>query len=371
MKRNYKKLKKMKQLLGALLIVTVGSGILLATTMYLGEKKKNDMTYVEKDHNEEDNILGSSDDENEDTELLANHDANDVKNEEGEEINNNDLNNTMNDRGEELGNYKDNNAINDNIGQTDNHDKSNVTNDKTEQTEIIEQNEKNILNEENEKLSQVVPPDAATPAMIIDTGKMGEGKVEQYFNQSEITSELFDRIYGVSYKTDCKVPKEDLVYIKLLHYGFDDKVHVGEMIVNKKIADDVLEIFKELYDVKYPIDKMLLVDEYNADDNASMADNNSSSFNYRVVDGTTKLSKHSQGLAIDINPLYNPYVRTRNGKLEVLPEEGKNYTDRSQDCPYFIMKNDVCYNAFIKKGFSWGGEWNSSKDYQHFDITLE
>ena len=132
------------------------------------------------------------------------------------------------------------------------------------------------------------------------------------------------------------------------------------------MAEDVLDIFKELYDADYPIERMVLIDEYDAEDNASMAANNSSAFNFRFIDGTAKRSSHSDGLAIDINPLYNPYVRMRDGKEVVLPENGTEYANRTKENPYYIKKDDICYQAFSKRGFTWGGEWKSSKDYQHF-----
>ncbi|NLJ96656.1 MAG: M15 family metallopeptidase [Clostridiales bacterium] len=181
---------------------------------------------------------------------------------------------------------------------------------------------------------------------------------------------MVKRIEGKSYKEGADIPLRDLRYIRVLHRGFDGKTHIGEMIVNKAIALDVIDIFKELYRISYPIEKMLLIDEYDADDIKSMEDNNSSAFNYRYIEGTNKRSVHSDGLAIDINPLYNPYVRTRNGKTEVLPESGLEYTDRNLDNEYYIKKGDPCYEAFISRGFTWGGEWKNSKDYQHFEKKL-
>ena len=105
----------------------------------------------------------------------------------------------------------------------------------------------------------------------------------------------------------------------------------------------------------------------NGDDTASMEDNNTSCFNYRVVDGTTKLSKHAYGLAIDINPFYNPYVVPQSdGSTYISPKGSEAYTDRSADFPYKIDENDLCYRLFKEHGFTWGGNWNSCKDYQHF-----
>ena len=100
---------------------------------------------------------------------------------------------------------------------------------------------------------------------------------------------------------------------------------------------------------------------------SSMAANNTSSFNYRPIDdGSGRLSLHSYGLAIDINPLYNPYVREMSGKQVTSPEEGSRYADRSLDNEYYIKKGDIVYEAFISRGFTWGGDWKNSKDYQHF-----
>ncbi len=104
-----------------------------------------------------------------------------------------------------------------------------------------------------------------------------------------------------------------------------------------------------------------------------MEDNNTSCFNYRVVDGTTNLSKHALGCAIDINPVYNPYVgfnKGGSGETYISPKGSEVYADRSQNFPYKIDENDLCYKLFIKHGFTWGGNWNSCKDYQHFQIVL-
>lgn len=206
---------------------------------------------------------------------------------------------------------------------------------------------------------------------VIDITKAGDTIMENGFYYEKIKGDVKGRIKGKSYAKDCTVPFEDLRYVRVLHYGFDQKVHIGELIVNAGIAKDIIDIFKELYKAEYPIERMVLVDEYDADDNASMADNNTSSFNYRLVPGSTHLSKHALGLAIDINPLYNPYVQYEKGKTVILPEEGSDYADRTLDCPYYINKKDLCYKAFTKRGFTWGGSWKNEPDYQHFQKTPE
>lgn len=193
----------------------------------------------------------------------------------------------------------------------------------------------------------------------------GEDKV---FISSNITKDIYDRIYGKSYKTDCIVPLTDLCYLKILHYDIAGDIRLGEMICNKMIANDLISIFRELYKAKYPIERMILIDEYNANDEVSMSNNNSSSFNYRMITGGGKLSKHALGLAVDINPLYNPYVKVLpNGLLHIEPSNAQLYVDRSTDFDYKIDSSDLCYKLFIRHGFKWGGDWETRKDYQHFE----
>ena len=192
-------------------------------------------------------------------------------------------------------------------------------------------------------------------------------QMDTLFYQKRIDEELFSRIQGKSYKEGCTVPLSDLRYLKVMHYNGKGKVCRGELICHRSISDDLLDIFHKLYEAKYPIERMVLVDEYGADDEASMTANNTSAFNYRYVSGTRRLSRHSQGLAIDINPFYNPYVRKRGGKTLVSPNGAEGYTERTKDFPYKIDHNDLCYKLFKAHGFTWGGDWKNSKDYQHFE----
>ena len=187
------------------------------------------------------------------------------------------------------------------------------------------------------------------------------------FTQSEITDEIFSRIQGKSFPEECTTSRENLRFLRVSHYNGEGEVCQGELICHHSIAEDLLDIFRQLYDARYPIERMVLIDEYDADDEASMAHNNTSAFNFRYISGTRRLSKHSLGLAVDINPLYNPYVRQRGGKTLVSPSGAAPYADRSKDFPYKIDRNDLCYRLFKAHGFTWGGDWKSSKDYQHFE----
>lgn len=212
------------------------------------------------------------------------------------------------------------------------------------------------------------------------------------FCYEELTDEVKARITGISYPITeeeadslaipavnlvsdpaaLQISYDDLRYLKVLYYDFDGNVQEGELICNVSIAEDLKEIFYELYRNQYPIQSIRLIDDYNGDDTASMEANNTSCFNYRVVDGTTSLSKHALGCAIDINPFYNPYVvfdKTGNGQDYISPKGSEIYADRSKDFTYKIDKQDLCYRLFKEHGFTWGGSWNSCKDYQHFQKT--
>lgn len=209
------------------------------------------------------------------------------------------------------------------------------------------------------------------------------------FSYSELTNEVKSRITGISYpitrseadslavpavnilsdSDNLQISYEDLRYLTVLYYDFDGNIQEGELICNAYIAEDLKEIFYELYRNEYRIESIRLIDDYNGDDTASMEANNTSCFNYRVVDGTTSLSKHALGCAIDINPFYNPYIvfdKTGNGQDYISPKGSEIYADRSKDFAYKIDENDLCYKLFKEHGFTWGGDWNSCKDYQHF-----
>ena len=175
-------------------------------------------------------------------------------------------------------------------------------------------------------------------------------------------------------QTFTQLPVEGQPHLRLLrlsHYDRNGLPQVGELICNKTIAEDLTEIFRELYKAKYRIERMETIDKYDGDDEKSMTANNTSCYNYRPMTGSqTKLSKHALGLAIDINPLYNPYIHHRTGRIA--PVAGKPYTtdrDKAKE-PWpgaFIMKDDLIYRLFINRGFTWGGNWRSCKDYQHFE----
>lgn len=192
------------------------------------------------------------------------------------------------------------------------------------------------------------------------------------FYYQPLDDTIIERITGCSYPVlnegeVIEIAYEDLSYVVVQYVGFDFETHEGEIICNNSISEDLVEIFYELYRNEYQIESISLIEEYDGDDYASCEANNTSCFNYRQVVGSSSLSKHALGLAIDINPLYNPYITYNgDGSANVYPESAADYADRSKEFPYKIDENDLCYKLFTEHGFTWGGHWNSVKDYQHF-----
>ena len=194
------------------------------------------------------------------------------------------------------------------------------------------------------------------------------GGIDKCFAAEPIPDDVWERMQGKTYKENPYIQRDDLRHIRTLHWDYDHKIHIGEMVVNKQIADVVVNIFRQLYDAKYPIQRMVLPDVYNADDELQMRDNNTSSFCYRTISGSATLSKHARGLAIDVNTLYNPYYKDRESGRYVQPATATKFCDRTWNFPYKIDEEDLCYKLFTEAGFEWGGSWTSCKDYQHFEL---
>lgn len=161
-----------------------------------------------------------------------------------------------------------------------------------------------------------------------------------------------------------KAPKEILDSIVLLsvnYYSTDSKIHKGQILVNKEVADDVKFFFSFLLEKKFPIKQVIPIVKYKWDDEASMSDNNSSAFNYRFIAGTTRLSNHSFGRAIDINPFFNPVIYTDPPSIS---PKGAKYIPGN---PGVFSGNSEIVIEMKKRGWRWGGDWNSLKDNHHFD----
>ncbi|MEI8126086.1 MAG: M15 family metallopeptidase [Parachlamydiaceae bacterium] len=207
-------------------------------------------------------------------------------------------------------------------------------------------------------------------SVFLIVGVMCSLQAEFVSSESNITEEIKDRMV-FSWKENNPIPLTNLRYITISHWSFDDEIHVGELVVHKDVANELIEIFQELFIAKFPIEKMLLIDAYQANDDLSMEDNNSSAFCSRTITGIPdEFSLHSYGTAIDINPKLNPFVE---GDL-VLPESGTAYLQRVEVVPGLINRDSICYKVFKKHGWNWGGDgWEDypdRRDYQHFEKEL-
>jgi hypothetical protein len=187
---------------------------------------------------------------------------------------------------------------------------------------------------------------------------------DSIFRIEEISDSTLNRMTGNSYPEGCEVSIRDLRYLIIPHYDGKGAVRIGELVCHQDVADEFMYLFKELFRNKFPIERMELIDNFGGDDIRSMESNNTSAFNYRVISGKDKLSKHAFGMAIDINPLYNPCVRDEN----VNPESGEYYANRNRLNKYTLIKGDLVYKILHDKfGFSWGGDFEKCKDYQHYE----
>ena len=234
--------------------------------------------------------------------------------------------------------------------------------------------------------STPLPSDTPLPVSQLTGASLnGSSQLSQRYTLKEgfyyepLSDNLRRYITGISYPVaegdeadDLVVAFDDLCYVHIMHIDFESNATEGELICNAYIAQELVEIFYELYRNESQLERVLLIDEYDGDDIASMDDNNTSCFNYRVVAGSSSLSKHAYGLAIDVNPFYNPYITyDKDGSQKVSPAAAASYADRSASFPYKIDEEDLCYKLFVRHGFTWGGNWNSSKDYQHFQKPAE
>jgi len=170
------------------------------------------------------------------------------------------------------------------------------------------------------------------------------------------------RMAGVSWREDPRCPAWDqLAYLELDHVTFDGGAARGELVVARELAADALALFARLWALGFPVRRMQLVDDYGADDDRSMAADNCSGFNFRVIAGTDVLSQHALGRAIDVNPVENPWV-TRS---RFVPEAGAPYLDRAQVRPGMIVRPGPVTAALDELGWEWGGDWRHASDYHH------
>lgn len=224
---------------------------------------------------------------------------------------------------------------------------------------------------EGEAADALQPP-APTVSSIqrpspVASGSLSQPAAEEFRGSVSAIDDATRAKMSSSWRAGCPVPLGDLKLLRLTHHGFDRRVHAGELVVHEDQARAVLGVFRALFDAGFPIERMELVDVYGGDDDRSMAANNTSGFNCRPSTGDAdSWSQHAYGLAVDINPVQNPYV-TKDGGVE--PPRGARYADRSVVAAGLIHPGDEVVEAFVQIGWSWGGYWSSGKDYQHFSAN--
>lgn len=210
----------------------------------------------------------------------------------------------------------------------------------------------------------VVEPIDAPMADVVEGENVDTVRCKGYvFVSQSVPDAVRARMQGKSMKDNARIGYDELRYLTVYHYDYEGNIKRGELVCNQVIAHDLLCVFRDLFSEAYPIYSIRLVDDFDADDEMSMQANNTSCFNWRVVPGTGRLSRHAFGMAVDVNPLQNPFVRG----ARIRPAAAKDYVDRTKEFDHKIDRNDYCHKVFTSYGFKWGGNWRNSKDYQHFE----
>ena len=171
------------------------------------------------------------------------------------------------------------------------------------------------------------------------------------FKREPLPEHIIEQITGVTFHDHTPFGHYFLTYLTVTHVNFAGESTIGHLIVADSLGDEVLEIFQEIYESGFPIYSIRLIDYFDASDQLSMAANNSHAFNYRYIAGTTTISQHGLGRAIDINPIQNPYIRGTT----IWPAAGEAYLDRAYVRPGMIVPGDAVYTAFRSRGWTWGG----------------
>jgi hypothetical protein len=170
---------------------------------------------------------------------------------------------------------------------------------------------------------------------------------------------------GVSWRPGCPVSLDQLRLVTLTYWGFDGHPHPGQLVVNSDSVTPMVRAFGSMYGARFPIRQMRLVEDFAGSDERSMTADNTSAFNCRLVTGTSTWSQHAYGRAVDVDPLENPEVNA--GQVD--PPSGALWADRTRTDPGMIRRGDAAWQAFAAAGWTWGGDWMSLKDYQHFSAN--
>ena len=328
--------------------IKLGSLVLMPLILAGCEKTENDLEVVDEFLMADDNEVLATDTLNKEEHKENKEDKKDKENKE-ENVSN--IENTDKNSSDKVSNSSNNSNKNNDSNQSS----TSNSNNKIEKVES-DKNE-SVKNEESNKVN-------TSNSTILENAVLQTNPV---FTKSEIPESIKEKMMGKSMTVDATISFDELSYLTISHLDYNGNTKLGEMVVNSKVADEVLDIFRDIYNAKFPIEKMKLVDEYGASDHKSMVANNSSAFCYRTIAGTNKVSKHGMGVAIDINPFYNPHVLKSKGTVN--PPEASKYANRGLNELGMIKQNDPVYKAFTSRGWKWGGSWNNP-DYQHFEKNI-
>jgi hypothetical protein len=190
--------------------------------------------------------------------------------------------------------------------------------------------------------------------------------VSPSFTAARLSSTDVRRMVGTSWHRGCPVALADLRLVTATYWGFDKRAHTGRIVVHRDVATEVVAVLRRLYAARFPIRRMVPVDAYGGSDYRSIEADNTSAFNCRYVDGTTRWSEHAYGRAIDLNPIENPYV-TSSGTTS--HPASKRYLRRAPYRPGMAVEGGAVVRAFDAVGWGWGGRWSGARDYQHFSAS--
>lgn len=209
---------------------------------------------------------------------------------------------------------------------------------------------------------------AMNPGDVVkDTSGFTDDELRSCFYSSEIDEKLLGRLNAMGYEGhENDLPVSEIRYVRVLYRNFENAIRIGELMVNQSIAQDVEDLFYDLYMHNYPIGKMLLPDAYGGKINEAFADNSTTGLCFGLSEDSHG-EMHAYGLAVDINPLYNPMIKDNGKSLTIYPVEGQLYIDRTIAAPYYISADDYAYKIFTGKGFSWKGNESPAADYKHFE----
>ncbi len=201
---------------------------------------------------------------------------------------------------------------------------------------------------------------------VVAAGSSAASTAEYRGSVSTLPSSLRETMTGISWRPGCPVGLDDLRLVRARHWGFDGRTHTGRIVVHRDVARDVATVLRRLYAVRFPIRRMVPVDAYGASDFESIEADNTSAFNCRTVEGTSRWSEHAFGRAIDLNPIENPYVASDGTTSH---RASRPYLRRSPYRPGMAVAGGAVVRAFDAVGWSWGGRWSGVKDYQHFSAS--